>query len=196
MLRALVDAGGPVTIVALNDTLGGHPNTVRAQLRGLVGAGFATEVSPVATGRGRPALTFEATLAGNQVAMEVPGRDDHAALVAAVAEQIAEVDDPVAAAHALGRAWGRRVAVGGDDLVGILGAQGFTPQPTAGGLALRTCPLLDAAQQFPDVVCGIHQGLIDALSPEPMELLPFAAPGACLVRPRSTGEDPPDRVNP
>lgn len=186
VLAEIVRAGGPVTIGALTEALGGHPNTVRAQLQHLVEAGFAVEATLPTSGRGRPALAYEATLAGTQVTMAEPGRDDHAALVEAVAEQISQTPDPVAAAHALGRSWGRRIAEGGsDDLLGILGAQGFTPQVIAEGIALRTCPLLESARENPDVVCGIHQGLIDALAPEPLELVPFAAPGWCLIHPRA-----------
>jgi len=186
VLAEIVRAAGPVTIGVLTTALGGHPNTVRAQLQLLVEDGFAVEAPLPTSGRGRPALAYEATLAGTQVTMEEPGRDDHAALVEAVAEQISQSPDPVAAAHALGRSWGRRVAASGSgELFSILGAQGFTPQEIPEGIALRTCPLLESARENPDVVCGIHQGLIDALSPEPLELVPFAAPGWCLVRPRA-----------
>ena len=66
-------------------------------------------------------------------------------------------------------------------LLRTLAGQGFTPEETEEGIALRTCPLLSSAQRRPDVVCGIHQGLIDAISPEPLILRPFAVPGACLI---------------
>ncbi len=188
VLRQLVGTGGPVTIGMLNEALGGHPNTVRAQLQHLVEGGFVEETLLPASGRGRPALAFRPTLAGTQVALEEPGRDDHAALVEAVAEQLSQLPDPVSAAHALGKSWGRRIAdAGTDDLVGTLGAQGFTPQEIPEGIALRTCPLLESARENPAVVCGIHQGLIDALAPDPRQLVPFAAPGLCLVRPLAAG---------
>ena len=65
-------------------------------------------------------------------------------------------------------------------------------------IELRTCPLLDVATEFPDVICQAHHGLIDAAytaageSAEGVELIPFAAPGACHVllprfHPRSGG---------
>ena len=65
----------------------------------------------------------------------------------------------------------------------ILTGQGFTPMATPDGIALRTCPMLASARRHPQVVCGIHQGLIDAIAPEPRQLVPFAAVGACLIRP-------------
>ncbi len=172
----------------LHESLGGHPNTVRAQLEQLVAGGFVTEARLPASGRGRPARTYAATVAGRQVALEDPERADQGALVEAVAEHLAGMPDPVAAARSVGRSWGRRlVAANSHDLTSVLAGQGFTPERTVDGIALRTCPLLDSARQWPEVVCSIHQGLIDAVSPEPQELLPFATRGACLVRPSPAG---------
>ncbi len=184
VLRTLAAAEEPVTLAELTGSLGGHPNTTRAQLEHLVADGFAAESPRAASGRGRPARAYTATIDGRQVAMEDPDRDGQAALIEAVAEHLVGTPDPVAAAHSLGRGWGRRLAAAEDsDLVAVLAAQGFTPEETADGIALRTCPLLDSAQRWPEVVCAIHQGLIDAVSPRPQRLLPFAVPGACLVRP-------------
>ena len=59
-------------------------------------------------------------------------------------------------------------------------------------IELRTCPLLDVATEFPDVICQAHHGLIEAAhaaaggSADGVELVPFAAPGAChVLLPRS-----------
>jgi predicted ArsR family transcriptional regulator len=182
VLRALVGQG-PVTIAALHAELGGHSNSVRQHLEGLVESGFVEEVGQPAGGRGRPARAYAATVAGRQVALQDPDLDAPGALVEAVAEHLAATPDPASAAHAVGMGWGRRLASDHRDLIEILAAQAFTPERTPNGIALRTCPLLASARQCPDVVCGIHQGLIDALSPEPLRLLPFAVPGACLIRP-------------
>jgi predicted ArsR family transcriptional regulator len=52
---------------------------------------------------------------------------------------------------------------------------------------LTTCPLLEAAHRFPDVVCGVHLGIVRAAleeyggDPTRSELLPFAEPGACRL---------------
>ena len=184
VLRAVAAATGPVTLAELTDTLGGHPNTTRAQLERLVVDGFAVETPAVSAGRGRPAHSYEATIVGRQVALEDPDRDGHDELVDAVAEHLIGTEDPVGAALSLGAAWGRRLAASerARDLVGVLASQGFTPELTGDEIALRTCPLLDSARQWPAVVCAIHQGVIDAVSPEPRKLLPFAVPGACLIR--------------
>lgn len=184
VLRALTETAGPATIAGLTTSLGGHPNTVRIQLDHLVEAGFA-QVAPLPPqGRGRPSQAYAATLDGEQAAGQEDGRDDQSALIEAVAEHLATDAEPRAAAIAVGRNWGRRVAAGispDDGLAGVLARQGFAPELTPKGLRLRTCPLLDVARRHPDVVCAIHQGLIDATSPEPVVLKPFSEPGACLA---------------
>ncbi len=183
VLRALA-AAGPATLAELTEALGGHPNTTRLHLDHLVETGFAAEDVRPAVGRGRPPRTYVATVAGRQVAGEDPARNEQSALVEAIAEHLAESADPVAASHAVGRNWGTRLKESGSvGLVATLAGQGFTPEETDEGIELRTCPLLASARQHPDVVCGIHQGLVDALAPDDAWLLrPFALPGACLVR--------------
>jgi len=52
---------------------------------------------------------------------------------------------------------------------------------------LRTCPLLDAARQHPQVVCQVHLGLVSGAlethrePSEGLRLVPFARPGACVL---------------
>ena len=73
---------------------------------------------------------------------------------------------------------------------GVLSELGFSPvvhpeEPEV--IQLRTCPLLAAARRHPEVICPIHQGLLDAAlaaAGRPgvaVRLHPFAEPGACLV---------------
>lgn len=184
VLRALLATGGQGTVATLNAALGGHANTIRIQLEHLIGDGFVTRTSLSTAGRGRPASGYLATIEGRQVAVEDPDRDGGSALVEAVAEHLAGTADPAVAAHSVGRNWGSRLAAAyGDDLEAILARQGFTPMRTPEGIALRTCPMLAAARRHPEVVCGIHQGQIDAISHDPQQLLPFARAGACLIRP-------------
>ncbi len=184
VLRALAATEEPRTIAALTAELGGHPNGVRMHLEHLVGEGFAIEEAAPASGRGRPPRAYRATIAGRQVAGQDDGWDGGPALVAAVAEQLATASDPAAEARTLGRRWGRRLKQADADLLTTLAAQGFAPRVAEDGIELRTCPLLETARQLPEVVCSIHQGLIDELSPAPLRLAPFARPGACVVRPR------------
>jgi len=41
--------------------------------------------------------------------------------------------------------------------------------------------MLEHALGYPDVVCRLHQGVIDELAPEPVRLIPFPGPGYCLI---------------
>ena len=192
VLRALATADRPVTIAALTDELGGHSNSVRMHLEHLVSDGFAVEEAAPSSGRGRPPRAYRATIAGLQVAGQDDTWDGATALVAAIAEQLATAFEPTEQARALGVRWGRRLRLADADLFTTLAAQGFTPRVAEDGIELRTCPLLETARQVPEIVCSIHQGLIDELSPEPLRLAPFARPGACVVRPR----EPADRAEP
>ncbi len=184
VLRALASADGPATIATLTDELGGHPNSVRMHLEHLVNEGFAVEEAAPSSGRGRPPRAYRATIAGQQVAGQDDAWDGATALVAAIAEQLATASEPAEQARTLGVRWGRRLKHADADLLTTLAAQGFAPRVAEDGIELRTCPLLETARQVPEIVCGIHQGLIDELSPEPLRLAPFARPGACVVRPR------------
>jgi len=41
--------------------------------------------------------------------------------------------------------------------------------------------MLDAARRDTNVVCAIHQGMIEAVSGERLTLVPFAEPGGCVI---------------
>ena len=155
-----------------------------AAMRVLRRLAAAEEPAPSAW-RGRPPRAYRATIDGLQVAGQDDAWDGSSALVAALAEQFATGPDPVTSAQELGRRWGRRLRLADAGLLTTLAAQGFTPRITDDGIELRTCPLLATARQLPQVVCSIHQGLIDELSDDPLRLVPFARPGACVLRPAS-----------
>lgn len=194
VLRVLAGADGPQTIAALTEALGGHPNSVRAHLERLIAAGYVGSSPQPAPGRGRPAQGFSATADGRRAAFAADTPDPHTALLDAIADQFGGLPDPAATALELGRAWGARLADPAVDglpsepgaapaiLAEALTRQGFSPEPHFVGLRLRTCPLLSAARRNPEVVCGIHQGMIEATTTTPVTLVPFAEPGGCLVR--------------
>lgn len=85
------------------------------------------------------------------------------------------------------------------EVVGLLDDLGFAPLADArvGVVKLRRCPLLEAAHQCPEVVCGVHLGVVrgaleelgaDAGRTEQTALQPFSEPGACrlVLIPRTT----------
>lgn len=197
VLDALRQHGAPTTIAALAAELDVHPNTARGHLDGLVESGLAVRDRAPVTGRGRPAWTYVAV----SDAIE-PAPGDYAGLAAALAAHIARTSaDPMAEALDAGRAWGTQIAAGHraprrpgvagarHAVVAILDELGFDPRADrhATTVALRRCPLLDAARRYPDVVCQVHLGLVRGAletlggDPEPTELLAFAEPGACRL---------------
>jgi predicted ArsR family transcriptional regulator len=77
-------------------------------------------------------------------------------------------------------------------VVALLDELGFAPSPNArlGIVKLRRCPLLEAAHQHPEVVCGVHLGVVrgalDELGCDPekaerITLQPFSGPEACRL---------------
>lgn len=85
------------------------------------------------------------------------------------------------------------------EVVALLDKLGFAPSTDtrARVVKLHHCPLLEAAHQHPEVVCGVHLGLVrgalvelgsDPVQTEEAALQPFSEPGACRLDllPRST----------
>ncbi|HEX6873248.1 MAG TPA: helix-turn-helix domain-containing protein [Micromonosporaceae bacterium] len=80
-----------------------------------------------------------------------------------------------------------------DGLLAVLERLGFSPRVARRDrgstvLHLRTCPFLELVRTDPDVVCGLHLGVIRGTlgglgaSTAGTSLEPFAAEGACVVR--------------
>lgn len=199
VLERLQCSPRPVTIAGLAEELGVHPNTAREHLDALVARGLATREQAPAQGRGRPAWRYAA-------AVDQPEPDprvrDYAGLAAALAGHLVRTAaDPAAQGLAAGREWGRALArdraipsVGPratprHRVVALMDDLGFSPDADAAAttVALRSCPLLDTARQYPQVVCQVHLGLVRGVlehhggDPRPTALLPFAEPGACRL---------------
>lgn len=157
-----------------------HPNTVRSHLDGLVEDGLVTR-EPARTGqRGRPSWRYAV------VPERVDGAPEYVGLAMALAEQIATVStDPGAVARAAGERWAATIPGRGDqieDVVALLDDLGFAPTQHGADVRLYHCPLLTAARRNPEVVCGVHEGLIRArlAGSEDGWLEPFAQPGYCV----------------
>lgn len=191
-LQAQPESVGTAEVAA---ALGLHANTARLHLDGLVASGLATRERGQPKGRGRPALRFR-----SGVKQEVDPRvRDYAHLAGALATVVAQrSEDPAADARAAGQRWGEEMVVGRrarsgiaarSEVVAILDDLGFDPEADerARSVALRRCPLLDIARQYPEVVCQVHLGLVRGALRQmgredpPVELLPFAEPGACRL---------------
>jgi predicted ArsR family transcriptional regulator len=175
----------------LADELGLHVNTVRSHLQLLEDAGLVTSETEVRRVRGRPRLLFHAT--------PEPDRD-YRGLAAILAGTLARDADTVEdVAVDAGERWGRQLAttrtVPGETPVTELAADlleelGFAPRPAAddpAAIDLTRCPYLAVAEAHPEVVCGIHLGLLrgalDAAGAQGVDvsLVPFATPTTCRV---------------
>ncbi|WP_310741995.1 helix-turn-helix domain-containing protein [Microbispora sp. H13382] len=82
------------------------------------------------------------------------------------------------------------------EIVELLDDAGFDPLPVDDGsrIELRRCPFRELAQADPEVVCGVHLGLMQgALAemgapPDMVRLQPFVRPGLCVATLHSHGE--------
>ncbi|WP_241665768.1 helix-turn-helix transcriptional regulator [Prescottella subtropica] len=188
----------PTRVGDVAAALGLHVNTVREHLDALVAAGLAARTRAHADGRGRPAWLYDA--------VDDPEPDvrlrDYAGLAIALAGHLQETgEDPSATALAIGRRWGRDLArqelaqhprgVGTprERVLDLLTGLGFAPTrpDPATPIALRRCPLLDAARRYPDVVCRVHLGIVRGAletfgdTGTSSELTAFAEPGCCTL---------------
>jgi predicted ArsR family transcriptional regulator len=207
VLDAVRNSTGPTSLAELSGTTGLHANTLREHLESLSDAGLVHRERSAPEGRGRPAWRYSATDHAATPAAEYAGL---AATLAAAIHRTS--DDPATDALAAGTGWGHDLARAagrpggeGDDaarrqVVAVLDRMGFDPQvDNATGPAtvrLTRCPLLDAAQRYPEVVCGVHLGIAKGALREydaddsATSLVPFAEPGACLLHLGAPSEAP------
>jgi predicted ArsR family transcriptional regulator len=193
----------PTTLAALVTVTGLHANTVREHLERLVGDGLVRRHRAEPTGRGRPAWLYEATEDDAE-----HGRSSYAGLAAALASAIVRSSDsPREDAVRAGRDWGRELARATHrpmtentseaqrQVVDLLDDIGFAPIYDAARSVVRLthCPLLEAAHRYPEVVCGVHLGIVRGAleeygaDPATTELFPFSEPGACRLELRTQG---------
>ncbi len=208
VLEVLRQADAPQDAVALAQATGLHPNTVRFHLKVLIEAGYVVQATVPRSGPGRP----QAVYTGVTPAAEAGG---YALLAEMLAGQLDDLDGSALAQRA-GRRWLHRTAPAGagpaatDPAAAPTGAGatatldeaalratalfaelGFdpvrTPHAGAARIELHACPFLDVARRHPDVVCGVHLGLlrgtVDGLAPQAFdtELYPFVRPGVCAA---------------
>lgn len=197
VLRASPDA---MSIAAIADLLGVHPNTVRFHLDTLVGDGQVEHVELDRKGPGRPPLMFRAVRQ-----MDRGGTRHYRLLAEVLATAFAGEPDASAKAVAAGRAWGRKLdaslqpvptsptsvddAV--DHLVNMLDELGFAPERRAADgkqqVGLRHCPFLELAENRTTVVCPVHLGLMQGAmeswgAPITVDRLEaFVEPDLCLA---------------
>jgi predicted ArsR family transcriptional regulator len=198
ILRLVREADAGLTAGEVAEHTGLHFSTTRAHLDQLVDAGLLVKARASAGLPGRPAWRYRA-------AAPEPAPAPYRAFAAALLAHLAATGG-VPAAERAGDAWGRQLAAearepGGPvpTVLAVLGNLGFDPKPQparpgdAAEVHLHTCPFLELVGQHPDVMCGLHAGVIRGAlraggAPDGEAVLePFAAPTACVARLRLGG---------
>ncbi len=184
--------------------IGVHPNTVRFHLDALVRQGLVERRLEARSGPGRP-RTVHAVRPG----MDRAGTREYRLLARMLLSHLAAAGpDARESAMETGREWGRflmdppppfqqpTAARSAERLVALLDDLGFAPAaeghddgtgevPTR--IRLRHCPFLELAEEYGQLVCPLHLGLMQGALAElkaPLTatgLEPFAEPDSCVA---------------
>lgn len=191
-----------LTASELADRLDVHVTTIRFHLDRLEEAGLVGGRVVRSGGRGRPHRRFVLRGRVPEAPFEVLASVLTSVLSTARANQVspqqAGVRWALARAEQLGLQpvpdGGDRCAQVGRHVGDLLGEWGYTPQTDVDrdslGLTvtLRRCPFLELAQVHPDVVCGIHRGLLQGTLQaigelgSQVSLEPLVTPDTCIAR--------------
>ncbi|WP_248844071.1 helix-turn-helix transcriptional regulator [Streptomyces hirsutus] len=199
VLDVLRAAGGPLGVSEVAERVGVHANTARFHLDSLVTHGAVERTLEASSGPGRPRAVY-----APRPGMDRGGRREYQLLARMLLSRLASTGSGAeAAAVEAGRAWGRhliesappfhtvtdREAV--DRLVGLLVDLGFEPATTEEPgdvpdlIRLRHCPFLELAEEYRQIVCPLHLGMMKGALAElraPVDagrLEPFAEPDVC-----------------
>jgi predicted ArsR family transcriptional regulator len=188
---------------------GQHENTIREHLDALVDEDLAIKYQSTEHLRGRPAWLYRICDDRDQLrAGEYAGLAS--ALAGSIARSSSHPDDDAIEA---GETWARELVRHSElnpvedhghlarvsaiatrrKVISLLNQLGFAPKQNADltKSKLTRCPLLDAAGQYPDIICNVHLGIVrGALSQfgatsteiDKADLQPFFEPGACVLR--------------
>lgn len=192
--------GRPVSVREMSRRLALHPNTLRPHLRRLEEAGLVAREMRKSASVGRPQTLFSIRQG------EAPERGDYRLLAEMLCGLV--LDRPaVERARVLAAQWGSYLVAQGGPKPGVrlpsgrnlallqeaLARAGFDPrfrrlQGAAVEVTLRDCPFRDLADDYRELVCTLHRGLIEGmlagLKP-PLALKdfkPFAERGICRAR--------------
>ena len=173
----LARAARPLTTAEIAETLSLHANTVRPHLERMRDVGLVA-VSIDARGEvGRPQHRYSLSPDAPSLGLEPPVMPMLAEMVLAMASRL---EASAADAEHVGRQEGRRRATAYEEapssleaIVADLDRLGFDPvvsdavgSTVAGGgadaavIAFANCPFDDIAERHPELVCGLHHGLV------------------------------------
>jgi predicted ArsR family transcriptional regulator len=173
-----------------------HENTVRWHLGILDDAGFLDSRSAARGRPGRPRILYSL----RPGAPAGTGRDEHRLLATILTGTVAGLPDGEQRAEEAGRAWGRYLvrkpspleqvtdeqAI--DEVTRLLDEEGFAASAEGTEIHMRRCPFHDLAEQTPEIVCGVHRGVVAGALAElggRLELAGldvFVRPDLCVAR--------------
>lgn len=205
VLGLLTNSRHPVDAQRVAAELGVHVTTARFHLEQLESAGLVQRRTARENRRGRPRVVYA-------LSASLRAADAREQLIEVLANALVDDARPEAvprgavagssAAVRAGRRWADAMenadngapADGSADRVGelvdVLDSLGFGPEAVDGEILMHDCPFRSAARERPDVVCAVHQGLVErilasgdqASAPASARLLPFVQPDLCVIR--------------
>lgn len=211
VLGTLQELGAPSTAADVAGRLDIHANTARFHLDALVAAGLVERAREERRRPGRPQVHYSPTTSAPATAHR-----SFRMLAEILARHMAEkYDDPHREGLEAGRSYGRLIAPGGDadgpdregrdavaEVFQQLDEMGFESEWEARAgtdpLEVTNCPFLEVAEGHLDVVCAVHQGLMDGMlaevgSPLRVERLdPLVGPSRCVAHLRIVSSGPVD----
>jgi predicted ArsR family transcriptional regulator len=188
----------PVAVAEMAKRLSLHPNTLRPHLRRLEEAGLVSHQVKRGTGVGRPQTQYRAV---QPVGDE--GRDFR--LLAEMLCGLLQTKREIEKGTDLAREWGTYMVSQGGPKPGVklperqnlsrlqdaMARAGFDPRFRRTGksvdVTLRDCPFRDLADDYKDLVCSLHRGLVEGmlsgLKPRMTlrDFKPFAERGICKL---------------
>ncbi|MGV9803129.1 helix-turn-helix transcriptional regulator [Mycobacterium sp. NPDC003449] len=195
LLRASAE---PRSIASVADELGVHPNTVRFHLEPLLRAGRIEQVPGDSAGPGRPPILFRASRR-----MDPGGPTNYQLLADILTGYVAREPEAAGIATTLGRSTSQALVPSSPSqgaptrtrtvtrLVELLTELGFEPEPVDGrrarNIRLRHCPFQSLAEQYGEVICSVHLGLMQGAltamrAPVTVDGLdPFVEPDLCVA---------------
>ncbi|MDO5034212.1 MAG: hypothetical protein Q4E01_02370 [Actinomycetaceae bacterium] len=186
ILAAIEELGPDVSVAALTEHLGGHPNASRRHLAILEEASLISTCTTNSQTSGRPAKLYTITDEGKKTRAADSGEPARLNTLRVLASHLAKDKNAAETAYKIGKEWGEseRDEVASNPMR-ALSRQGFAPSRATepGEFDLLSCPVLDAAKESPEVICSLHRGYLDgALNAAETTLTPFATPRGCRVR--------------
>ena len=169
----LARAVSPRSTAEIAEVLELHPNTIRPHLERMRDIGLLQVVVDARGTVGRPQHRYSLSPEAPSLGLEPSSWPVLARMLADVAAFMApEVDDVAALGEEQGRAAAdrRRGRPCVDALADALAELGFDPASAVEGnvatIAFTHCPFRELAEQYPDLVCNLHRGLIEGFVDE------------------------------